>query len=424
MTDPAPFPRRADAVVIGGGVVGVSAALLLAERGLTVVLCEKGRVAGEQSSRNWGWIRKTGRDPRELPLMIEASALWERFAAETGEETGHARRGVTYLCGDAAELARREVWLEAVRPFQLDSRMLSARETAALLNRDESPFAGALHTPSDATAEPACAVPALARRARALGVAIHEGCAIRALLREAGAVRGVVAERGTIRADRVILAGGVWTRALLENEGLRFPQLAVTASVLRTTSAPTIAPGGLGATDAAIRRRGDGGYTVARVGAARFDLTPAAFRYLPDFLRSAMAEARTLKFRLGPAFVGPMGRRRWTAEAASPFERWRVLDPAPDRALLREVFDSAKRLHPQLAGAGIAETWGGMIDVTPDELPVIDAVPGVPGLVVASGFSGHGFGLGPGGALLAAQIATGEAPAVDPTPFRWARLAA
>jgi glycine/D-amino acid oxidase-like deaminating enzyme len=315
-----PLPARADVVVIGGGVVGVSAALHLAERGVSVVLCEKGRIAGEQSSRNWGWIRKQGRDPREMPLMLESVGYWERWAQEVDAPIFYARRGVTYLCETEGDLAAREAWLETARAFQLDSRMLSARETAELLGRDDERFRGALHTASDATAEPRKAVPALARRAAALGASIQEGVAVRALDREGGAVRGVVTERGRIACDAVILAGGAWSRTLLENEGLSFPQLAVLASAQRTTPAPEIAGGGgVGVKGAAIRRREDGGYTVARVGAARFDLTPAAFAHFRAFAKLAAMEARILKIRLGAAFFGPLGRRRWSPDERSPF---------------------------------------------------------------------------------------------------------
>ncbi len=423
MTDQsAPLPARAEIVVIGGGVIGVFAALQLAEWGVSVVLCEKGRVAAEQSSRNWGWIRKQGRNPAELPLMIEASSIWERTAATLDADIGYARRGVAYLCETEKEEAERAAWLETARPFQLDSRMLSPAETAALLGRDDRPFRGAIYTPSDATAEPALAVPAVARRARAVGATVLEGCAVRALDMAGGRVRGVVTERGRIGCEAVVLAGGAWSRTLLENHGGSLPQLAVVSSAQRTQPLPAIGPGGVGATGASFRRRADGGYTLARSGAARLDLTPAAFVHLPDFAGTAAANASILKIRLGRAFLGPLGRRRWTADEISPFERWRVLDPQPDQALLDRVLVEATRLHPQLAGAQAVERWAGMIDVTPDTLPVIDHAPDLPGLVLATGCSGHGFGLGPGVGRLAAELATGRAPCVDPAPFRRSRF--
>ena len=72
---PGPPPSETDVVVIGGGVIGVCTAIFLARKGRRVVLLEKGRIAGEQSSRNWGWIRQQGRDPHELPIMVEANRL-------------------------------------------------------------------------------------------------------------------------------------------------------------------------------------------------------------------------------------------------------------------------------------------------------------------------------------------------------------
>src|SRR5487761_2708025 len=94
----ATLPARTTVVVGGGGIIGASTAFFLARRGVPVVLCEKGRIAGEQSSRNWGWCRKMGRDPREIPLAIEALRLWEERNALTGSETGFRRCGIAYLC--------------------------------------------------------------------------------------------------------------------------------------------------------------------------------------------------------------------------------------------------------------------------------------------------------------------------------------
>src|SRR5262247_172686 len=91
------LPPAADVVVIGGGIAGVSTALFLAERGVSVVLCEKGALGAEQSSRNWGWVRKMGRDPREIPLMLESMRLWDRLQ-EQGVGLGFKRSGIVYLC--------------------------------------------------------------------------------------------------------------------------------------------------------------------------------------------------------------------------------------------------------------------------------------------------------------------------------------
>src|SRR5207237_3983380 len=96
------LPARADVVIIGGGIIGTSTALFLAEKGIPTVLCEKGHIAGEQSSRNWGWVRKMGRDPREIPLIIESLRIWERLDKMVEAETGFRRSGILYLCDDDA----------------------------------------------------------------------------------------------------------------------------------------------------------------------------------------------------------------------------------------------------------------------------------------------------------------------------------
>ena len=116
----AKYPTRTGVVVIGGGIIGTSTALFLARKGVPVVLCEKGHIAGEQSSRNWGWCRKMGRDPREIPLAIEALRLWPEMNALTEAETGFRQCGIVYLCKTPEDMAKREAWLEEARPYQLD----------------------------------------------------------------------------------------------------------------------------------------------------------------------------------------------------------------------------------------------------------------------------------------------------------------
>ncbi|MEM9198817.1 MAG: FAD-binding oxidoreductase, partial [Pseudomonadota bacterium] len=106
-----PLPPRTDVLIIGGGVVGVCAALTLAEAGHRVVLCEKGRIAGEQSSRNWGWIRAQGRDLREMPLMLEAQALWRQLAPQLDTDIGLRQGGSTYLALTEAELTDHAAWV-------------------------------------------------------------------------------------------------------------------------------------------------------------------------------------------------------------------------------------------------------------------------------------------------------------------------
>src|SRR5579884_1832256 len=116
-------PAQADVVVIGGGIIGVSTALFLAEKGVSVLLCEKGHIAGEQSSRNWGWCRKMARDPREIPLVVESLRLWQGMNEAVEAETGFRTCGIMYLAATPEELGNYEEWLDYAREYQLDTRI-------------------------------------------------------------------------------------------------------------------------------------------------------------------------------------------------------------------------------------------------------------------------------------------------------------
>ncbi len=417
------LPEACDVAIIGGGVVGVAAALTLAERGHSIVLCEKGRVACEQSSRNWGWIRRLGRDPAELPLMQESLELWRAWAHRVGTDIGFREHGITYLAETESEFNRRTHWLRTAGQYASDAVVLDGAATDRLLGRSDHRFFGAVRIADDARAEPSLAVPALAAMAEREGAHIAEGVAVRTLLRTAGRVCGLATDAGPVRANSVILAGGIWSRVLLENEGVGFPQLAVRASVMRTAPGPSIGPGAFGTEGASLRPRLDGGYTIARAGAAHLDLVPAALRYLSEFVPLIRNNWRILSLSVGRDFFGPLGYQRWAEDEPSPFEAMRCMSPEPDLPLLGQALATARRRFPALAEIPVSERWAGLIDTMPDERPVIDAVRGLPGLVVASGFSGHGFGIGPGGGAMAADLATGNRPAVDPSPFRLSRYA-
>lgn len=417
------FPERAEVVVIGGGIAGCCTAYFLAKRGVPVVLCEKGRIAGEQSSRNWGWVRKQGRDPAELPAIIESLKIWEGLEAELGTDLGWHRGGVTYLASSDKDMAGFESWLEHARQHQLDSRILSAAETAEHLGQEERTWKGALFTPSDGRAEPAVAAPAIAAGAERLGATVLDNCAVRTVETEAGRVSGVVTERGIIACRAVVCAAGAWTSYFSRNLGVDFPQLKVKASVLRTKPGPLVTQSGVWSDEASFRRRQDGGYTIARSGATVFDLVPDAFRYFRPFLPALGMNWSDLKFRLSGTFREEWAwPGHWTGEDATVFEHLRVLDPEPEQRLLADALTAARRLFPQLGALEVAETWAGMIESTPDALPLIDAAPDPEGYYLLTGFSGHGFGMGPAAGLLMSELVMDGRGRVDLHPFRYARF--
>lgn len=416
-------PARSDIVVIGGGIIGVTTVLYLAQRGVSVTLCEKGGIAQEQSGRNWGWVRIMGRDPAEIPLGLESLRLWADMNRLVEGETGFRRAGIVYVSDTQADLAQQEAWLEHARPFQIASRLLRADEIAAVVPGAARRFAGALYTPDDARAEPQKAVPAMAAAARRLGATILTGCAVRGLDIAAGRISGVVTEKGPIACDRVVLAGGAWSRLFLGNLGIDLPQLKVLGSVLRTApleGPPEIAVGG---SDFAFRKRLDGGYTVAQRGASVAEIVPDSFRLFADFAPSLIRQRHELRLRVGGRFIAEARlARRWQLDETTPFEQVRVLDPEPNARILKEGAANLVAAFPAFRSMQIAGSWAGLVDVTPDAVPVIGEVPRLPGFFLATGFSGHGFGIGPGAGRLVADIVTETPPAIDPTPFRLDRF--
>jgi glycine/D-amino acid oxidase-like deaminating enzyme len=417
------LPERSDVVVIGGGIAGVSSALALAEKGVSVTLCEKGSIAAEQSSRNWGWCRVMGRDPAEIPLALESLQMWREMNNRTGGETGFRQAGTMYLCDSRRELDQLAGWLDHARAWQLDTHLLDGNEVAAMLPGMQRRFSGGLHTPSDGRAEPQKAVPAMAMAARRAGVKVLGGCAVRGVETEAGAVSGVVTERGSIRCSSVVLAGGAWSRLFCGNLGLSLPQLKLLGSVMRTEPVEGPPDCAVGASNFAFRKRLDGGFTVARRNASIADIVPESFRLFSDFLPSLRTSWRELRLRTGRRFLEEWQiKRRWSLDEVTPFEHVRVLDPQPSTKLLTEGWAHLCKAVPAFAKARIVEQWGGLIDVTPDAVPVISAAPTVPGFYLATGFSGHGFGIGPAAGRLMADLVVGDQPIVDPTPYAFARF--
>jgi glycine/D-amino acid oxidase-like deaminating enzyme len=419
------IPTRTRVVIIGGGIIGVCTAFFLARKGVPVVLCEKGEIAAEQSSRNWGWCRKMGRDPRELPLAIEALRLWPEMNTLVGAETGFRRSGIVYLCHTQKELAKREAWLEQVgKPMQLDTRLITRDQTARVLpGLAGGPWLNALYSPSDGRAEPGLAGPAIARAARRLGATIVTQCAVRGVETVAGRIAGVVTERGRIACESVVLAGGVWSRLFCRPLDLRLPQLKVLSSVMRTeplAGGPETSTSGFGF---GLRKRLDGGYTVASWSGNVADITPDSFRFFGDFFLALRMRRREVRLRFGTRFFRELvQRRRWALDGPSPFEAIRVLDPPVRNAILQQARLHVTQAFPVFHAMRMAESWGGMIDVTPDELPVISGVDALPGFFVATGFSGHGFGIAPGAGRLMAELVMGVTPVVDPEPFRYSRF--
>lgn len=418
-------PSSADVVVIGGGIIGVTTALSLVERGISVVLVEKGRIAGEQSGRNWGWCREQLRSQAEQPIAMLAMRLWRGMSERLGADSGFRKTGMMVVSKNPEEVARWEEWQRNAAPFNLPGGILTAAEVRAKIPDTAESWTHGIWSPEDGFAEPSIAVPAMARAAMAKGLTIVQNCAARGWETENGRVSHVVTEKGTIRTGSVLVAGGAWSAMLLRAHRVRFIQSGVYGTAFRTEAAPEVFAGGVGSPLFSYRRRADGGYTVGLRGRGRVELSPMGLRETQSFLPLFFRRKSDLTLGIGPSFFnGPFAWRRWSLDARSPFERAgaRIYDPAADPKLVAGGLSAFVAAYPRLKGLKVAESWGGLVDATPDMVPVIDRVPGQEGVFLAAGFSGHGFALGPGAGWVLAKMITGETPEIDMHPFRFGRF--
>ena len=415
------LPDSVDVAIIGAGVIGATSAWYLAEKGLKVLLCDKGRVAGEQSSRNWGWARVTGRDPDEVPVALDSLECWEALQKQLGDGIGFTRQGVMGLAETDEELALFEAWMEIAAQYDMDSRMLSANDVGQVIDVPKGRWRGGLITPSDARAEPFTAVPTIAKALQERGGLIRESCAVRTIDVEGGRVTGIVTEAGSVKTSSVVCAAGAWSSLLLSNQDIELPQLSVRNTVARLEPCPSVFDGAAVLKDVGIRRRQDGGYTIGSPLTEHF-IGADSFRYLLKFV-PAMGEGSQIKVRLGRDVTQQsFPKKRWGADSTTPFERHRVLNPEPSELAVRQIHQRLRQRIPALADVPIAEVWAGMVDAMPDVVPVIDRVETLPGLVLATGFSGHGFGIGPGAGKTIADLVVGNTPKHDLSRFRFSRF--
>ena len=424
------LPETADVVIIGAGVIGIFTALYLARDGKRVLVCEKGRVAGEQSSRNWGWIRQHGRDAAELPIMMEASRRWEEADKDTGGKTGFRRGGVCYLASSDKRMERHEKWLEIADQHQLGSRLLSKKDVDELIDRsgagpEAHQWIGGSITPNDARAEAWQAIPAIAELAQEEGVLIAEDCAVRLLDVQGGKVVGVITEKGRVACEQVVVSAGAWSGVFARRHGVNIPQLSVRSTVCQTVPMPKVFDGNAADESIAFRRREDGGYNLA--GGANHDLYigPDAFRHFFKYLPVAREHLKDTTFRLSAPRGFPDSwalPRNWSGDELSPFEKMRVLNPEPNRKQVETIRKNFHSRFPHLGKPEIKHAWAGMIDTMPDIVPVVDRVAALPGLIIATGMSGHGFGIGPGFGKIVSAMVQEKPVGHDLTRFRLSRF--
>ncbi|HXZ09350.1 MAG TPA: FAD-binding oxidoreductase [Paraburkholderia sp.] len=417
------FPEHADVVIAGAGIMGCAAAYYLARSGLKAVVVDKSRIAGQQSTRAWGFVRQQGREAAEVPLMMAGMRLWEQLESELNFDLEWRQGGCLYVASEEREWTAYQQWMDVARQYGLDTRLLDRAQIDGHVRGMQGPALGGLYTASDGQAEPRRAAAAFAARAVEAGARFFEGCGVIAVERAAGAVTGVVTERGTIRTSRFICAAGASSWRLLATLGLELPQQTVRGTCMRTNASPQITASTFFGNGLGIRQRANGMINLADEMQVDVDMTLGHLRALKWFLPELWTQRDSFNFHLNGAFLRDLRDR---LPGVVP-ERERVLHPRdpkpqPQRSHASRALKKLKTLFPVLKDTQITEAWAGLIDVLPDGIPVIDAPSQVSGVMIATGFCGHGFAMGPiVGKLLAEWIDEGR-PSLDLAEFRLQRF--
>jgi glycine/D-amino acid oxidase-like deaminating enzyme len=356
--------------------------------------------------------------------MMQASLeIWDGLQEATGEDVGFVRRGCFFTADSEKEMASFENWVQIARDYGIDSRLMAASELKQHLQSPMDAWAGALYTESDGRAEPQRAGPAIARAAQRAGATVLTSCAVRGLETSGGKVSAVVTEHGTIRTSTVLCAAGAWTSMFCRSLGIAVPQLKVRGTVVRTAACDSVLEGNVFDKRLGIRRRADGGYSVAHGSVLQHSITPSTFRWSFKFVPALMQELKVLRLSFGKEFFDEWRiPRSWALDEVSPFEKTRVLDPEPSQRVIKGIRRNIDAMFPQLATTPIVEGWAGMVETSPDVVPIIGAIEQLPGFHIATGFSGHGFGLGPGAGKAIAGMLTGTDTGIDIAPLRLGRF--
>lgn len=368
-----------EVVIIGGGISGTATAYELARNGVRVTLLERGDLASMASGWTLAGVRQSGRHPAELPLAAAAVARWQNLDEELGGDTEYRQKGNLRLALSEDDVPTIKGVFEAAKAVGIEISFLdSIDEIQAIAPALTDRLFAATFCPSDGHANPTKSVLAFAEAARRHGANIRTGVEVTGIAATNGKVTGVDTTEGPVSADIVIVAAGVYTPWLLKPLGLDLPLRINHVPVVQTVPAPPMLDQVLGIASGkfAGRQQADG----------RFRLT--------------------------------VGGSPWHGG-----ERHNEENVQPTVAQVLETVEFSQRLIPAVGNLRVAKVWGGLLDLTPDALPVLERSPEIEGLVIGAGFSGHGFCLGPSTGQILADLAVFGRTELPIEAFQLARFA-
>jgi sarcosine oxidase subunit beta len=357
--------QSADVIIVGGGIMGSATAFFLRQRGVSVILLERGLVGQQASGVNFGNVRRQGRFLPQLPLANRSGAIWRKLPELIGEDVEYLQSGHIRVCYSPERIGFLEQHVRDARDYGLELEMVSA---AGL--RSRFPFFAAeavagSYSPEDGHANPRLAAPAFARAAQRKGAQVFENTEIAEIEKNGVDFRATATDGRTFTAPSVLIAAGAWGDKMCAKFGepvpliVRGPQMGVTEPVP---------------------------YTIKpAIGVSSEDPTDSI--YFRQVKRGNIVFGGCLR---GPAFAD--ARRSYVN---------------PDSTL--HQLKQLTRVAPSLAKVSVIRVWSGIESYLPDDIPIMGPSARVPGLHYAFGFCGAGFQLGPGvGDVMAELIHTGS----------------
>jgi sarcosine oxidase subunit beta len=356
-------------VIVGGGVIGTSAAFHLAEAGVDVVLLERGELAGGSTSRAAGGVRAQFSDELNIQLAQRSLAAFSDFGRRPGWEIDFKRVGYLFVLSDQADLDHFERNVALQNDHGVPSRMLSAQQTRELCPLVEGDdVLGGAFSPDDGHVTPEAVVQGYAFAARARGAHIRVGSPVTDITTRAGRITEVVTEQGTIATEVVICAAGAWSRGCAAMVDVALPVVPLRRQILFTEAIPGLAP----------------------------DL-PMTIDFTSSFYFH----------REGPGLLMGM---------SDPDEKPGFSVETSDDWIPR-LMQIVQRRAPRIAEAGIRGGWAGLYEMSPDHNAIIGEAPAVSRLLYATGFSGHGFLQAPAVGEILRDLVLNRPTFVDITPF-------
>jgi len=371
--------KFSDVIIVGAGITGIASAVALAEKGVAVTVIERYRPAAMASGWTLAGVRQSGRDPAELALAKRAVSLWQSLDQRLDASTGYRQTGNIRLARNESEAVVIRQLVETQRQAGLDIELLNPAELQKQFPVLSKTIRCASLCPSDGQADPLATSTAYRIAAERLGVRFLTSTAVHRINTHVGRFHSLDTSTGSLQSEFCILATGVQTNDLLQPLGLALPIQWAIVTVAQSEPVPALLTPVIGVANAdmAVRQQADG----------RLRMSNGA-----EFTDTELIE-----------------------ENGVPYVR---TTPATIKATQARI----AKVLPAAAGAPIAHSWAGLLDMTPDALPIIDYLPGIEGVIVAAGFSGHGFGIGPAVGETIAELTLHETTSLPIAAFAFDRF--